>query len=368
MDRRRLIGQAVGVTAAATSTPATARGAGAQRPPMKLKLGHQHQHSPAWLTLLSSLGVNHICSGLPSRVPDENWTPAGLKRLKSQVESYGIQLDMVPLPLSSSYITRSENPHILLGKDPQRDAEISTLCDMIRAAGEAGIPAVKYNLTLLGVVRTERTPGRGRSTYSTFVYDKAVQDPPLTEAGRVDERLMWERITYFLERVVPAAEKARVRIACHPNDPGMPIGKGFRGVECVLGTVEGLKRFVSTCESPYHGLNFCQGTVCEMLKTPNSEIVDIIRYFGERKKIFNVHLRNIRGGFLNFQETFPDDGDVDLKKCLRAYQECGFDGMIMPDHVPHVDGDAGGMQAFSFAFGYIRAMLQDLEREASRLA
>ena len=73
-----------------------------------------------------------------------------------------------------------------------------------------------------------------------------------------------------------------------------------------------LKRFVSIKENPYHGLNFCQGTVSEMLERPGEEIYDVIRYFGERKKIFNVHFRNIKGGFLNFQETFPDNGDVDL--------------------------------------------------------
>ena len=65
-------------------------------------------------------------------------------------------------------------------------------------------------------------------------------------------------------------------------------------------------------ESPYHGLNFCQGTVSEMLKDPNREIHDVIRYFGTRKKIFNVHFRNIHGGFGDFQETFPDVGSVNM--------------------------------------------------------
>ena len=35
-----------------------------------------------------------------------------------------------------------------------------------------------------------------------------------------------------------------------------------------------------------------------MLKDPAKEIVDVIRYFGTRNKIFNVHFRNIRGRFL----------------------------------------------------------------------
>ena len=114
----------------------------------------------------------------------------------------------------------------------------------------------------------------------------------------------------------------------------MPHGSGYRGVETVLGSVDGLKRFVEIKASPYHGLNFCQGTVAEMLENPGEQIFDVIRYFGTRKKIFNVHFRNIRGGFLHFQETFIDDGDVDMLKAMRVYKEVGYDGMMMPDHVP----------------------------------
>jgi mannonate dehydratase len=138
----------------------------------------------------------------------------------------------------------------------------------------------------------------------------------------------------------------------------MPLDKGFRGVHRVLGSVDGLKRFIEINPSPYHGLNFCQGTVSEMLKDPAHELAGVIRYFGSRKKIFNVHFRNIHGGFLNFQETFPDCGDVDFLATLRVYKEVGFDGMLMPDHVPVIEGDAAGRQAFAFAYGYIRGLMQ----------
>jgi mannonate dehydratase len=367
MDRRSFVGGAA-AGAASLVAPQLAGRAEAQAPKRpgraRMKAGHQHNHSPEVLRMLAAFGVNHICSALPSRWMDENWTVEGLTRLREQVEAFGIKLDMVPLPLSSAYITRAENPNILLGKSPERDREIDDICRMIANCAKAGIPAVKYNMSILGVVRTERTPGRGGASYSTFVYDQAKQDPPLTEAGRVTEEIYWDRITYFLKRVVPVAEEYKVRIACHPHDPGMPRDRGYRGVHTVLGSVEGLARFVETVPSKYHGLNFCQGTVSEMLRNPGEEIYEVIRYFGRRGKIFNVHFRNIKGRFLDFQETFSDDGDVDMLKAMRVYKEVGYDGMIMPDHVPQIEGDAGGLKAFAFAFGYIQAAIQMVNGEA----
>jgi len=326
-----------------------------------IKLGTQHDSSDATLRVLAALGVNHICSRLPSPRFDENWSVDALSRLRERVHSFGIVLEAVPLPLSSNYITRSENPEIMLGKSPARDREIDEICQMVRNCAKAGIPMVKYNLTVLGVVRTHPTAGRGGAAYSTFVYEEAKQEPPLTEAGPVSADAMWERITYFLKRVVPVAEQNKVKLACHPHDPGMPADRGYRGVDRVLGSVDGLKRFIEIEPSPYHGLNFCQGTVSEMLQDPRREITDVIRYFGSRRKIFNVHFRNIHGRFLDFQETFPDAGDVDMVAALRAYKDVGYDGMLMPDHVPKIEGDEGGRQAFAFAFGYIRGLLQAVQ-------
>jgi mannonate dehydratase len=328
-----------------------------------MKVATQHGSSDEVLRLLAAFGVNHICSTLPSARMDERWSVEGLLKLKERVESFGITLDMVPLPLSSSYITKAENPHIMLAQSPQRDREIDDVCRMIRNTARAGITALKYNLSILGVVRTETTSGRGGATYSTFVYDRARQEPPLTEAGPVNADQYWERITYFLKRVIPVAEEHKVRMACHPHDPGMPRDKGYLGVHTVLGSVEGLKRFIDIVPSKYHGLNFCQGTISEMLKKPGEEIFNVIRYFGSRGKIFNVHFRNISGGFLNFRETFIDDGDVDMLNAMRVYKEVGYNGMIMPDHVPEIPGDVNRSQAFAYTFGYIKALIAAVDAE-----
>jgi mannonate dehydratase len=367
-----LAGGAAATTMTGTSGCATAGGpadrhaaarAGSGRPVL-MKAGHQHDHSESTLRSLAAFGVTHICSGhMPAQLTEE-WSVDGLTRLRRHVESFGITLEAVPLPLSSSTITKAERPEILLAKDPERDRAIEDICQMIRNCGRAGIPMVKYNLTFIGVVRTGRVPGRGGASLSQFDYRAAKPESALTEAGPISEEIYWDRIEYFLKRVVPVADEAKVRIALHPQDPAMPRDTGWRGVHTVLGSVDGLKRFVDTIPSPYHGLNFCQGTVSEMLADPNAQIHDVIRYFGSRGKIFNVHFRNIRGGFLKFVETLPDDGDVDMLQALRTYREIGYSGMVMPDHVPVIAGDAGGQKAFAFCFGYIQALLQALRAEA----
>src|SRR5687767_9431787 len=169
-------------------------------PKARMKAGTQHGDSDAILRVLAGFGVNHICSRLPSAHMDAAWSVEALSRLRERVESFGIALDMVPLPLSSSEISRSENPAILLARDPERDRQIDDICQMLRNVSRAGIPSVKYNLTLIGIPRTEPTPGRGGARYSTFVYADAKQEPPLTIAGKVDADLYWDRISYFLKR------------------------------------------------------------------------------------------------------------------------------------------------------------------------
>lgn len=54
----------------------------------KMKLGNQNWSDDASLTVLAALGVDHICSALPSRKFDENWSVDGLTRLRERVESY----------------------------------------------------------------------------------------------------------------------------------------------------------------------------------------------------------------------------------------------------------------------------------------
>jgi mannonate dehydratase len=371
MDRREFVrltgsGMAAGaiaetlVSAQVARTPTTTKG-NASTSKVKFKVGTQHGDSDAILKAMAAFGCNNICSGLPSAKMDEKWSVESLTKLKERVESYGISLDMVPITMTSAPITGAQMPAIFLA-GPERDRNIDEICQQIRNIAKAGIFQTKYNFTIVGIPRSGTTKGRGPSRYSEFILANDKNKDTPTIAGRVDADTYWERITYFLERVVPVAEEYKVKMGCHPQDPGLP--PGYRGVDAVLGHPDGLKKFVSIKESPYHGLNFCQGTVSEQLEKPGEQIFDVIRYFGSRKKIFSVHFRNIDGGRLNFRESFIDNGSVDMLKAARVYKEVGYDGMLMPDHVPSVDGDPDHMQGFAFAIGYIKALIAAVSAEA----
>ena len=359
MNRRQFFSASSGAALAASqTTPVDAQTA----KPVRMRLGCQSAPTnETHVQYFARYGVRDIC-GYPEIADGRLYATADeLKRMRDMTEKHGVTCESIALPfLTSSHIDRERHPAIMLAQSPERDRDIEAVQTMIRNCAAAGIPCVKYNMSILGVLRlSTRTPGRGDATYSTWRLADAHPNPPLTRAGHVDADAAWERITYFLERVVPVAEEHKIRIACHPHDPGVPP-EGYQGVVRVLGTVDGLKKFISIKESPYHGLNFCQGTVSEMLADPGKEIFDVIRYFGSRQKIFNVHFRNIRGHRNDFIEVYPDEGDIDFVQAIKVYREVGYPYLLMPDHVPQAPNDPGGLQSFAFCYGYIRGLLQSL--------
>jgi mannonate dehydratase len=367
VSRRNILTSAVPVAAALAGATAQSKAQSASTQPTaparaRMVLGCQRAPTDdRALMFFKRHAVEHICGYPAAEQERSSWTTEALSKLKDHCEAHGVTLEMVQFPfMSSAPIDNSPRKAVMSGREPERQREIDEACEIVRTCRAVGIPAIKYNFNLLGVLRTAPTEGRGGSRYSTWRLAEAQSDAPLTAAGPVPADVAWERITYFLERVVRVAEEYRVRLACHPHDPGVP-DRGYRGVARVLGTVDGLRRFVEIRPSAYHGLNFCVGSVAEMLQHPADEIHDVIRDFGRRGKIFNVHFRNIRGRRDAFQEVFPDEGDLDMVRVMRTLKEVGYSYMVMPDHMPTHPDDPGGHQAFAFGYGYIKAMIQAVD-------
>ncbi len=368
MNRREFLvsTSAAGLAAATAASPAPAQAPAASQPVL-MKLGDQTEPTTeTHLKYQARYGVRNIC-GYPQVEGDRLYaTVDELKAIVDMAGKYGVSIDCVAPPfLASSYIDKEKHPAIMLAESPERDRDIEQLQTLIRNCAQAGIPSIKYNMSILGVLRTGRVPGRGDALYHQWKLSEAHPATPLTRAGVVSADAFWERITYFLDRVIPVATEYKIRMACHPQDPGVPP-EGYQGVNRVLGTVDGLKRFITIQESPYHGLNFCQGTISEDLEDPGTQIFDVIRYFGTRQKIFNVHFRNIRGHRNDFIEVYPDEGDIDFVKAIRVYKEIGYPYMLMPDHVPIAadNADPDSLQSFAYCYGYIRALIQAVSQEA----
>ena len=303
------------------------------------------------LQLARQLGVTHVKVNAADFLDESRRGPVIRERLladKRRIDGHDLKIGVALLPQEPE----TQHWNVRLG-GPEREREIKHVCESIRTLGGEGVPVVEYVFNLAGVFGSQSRPtGRGGSTVRHFDYEDAKRTPA-EPAFAANEDEVWERIIYFLEHAVPVAENAGVKLACHPDDPPVP---SVRGETRVLGTLDGLIRLIEAVPSEANGLNFCQGTVTEM----GVDVIEAIRYFGSRGKIHHVHFRNVKGAVPRFDESFIDDGDVDMHAALRAYKEVGYAGTLMPDHWPVVAPGAP-LLGWAFALGYMKAMMEELE-------
>jgi mannonate dehydratase len=337
------------------------------------------------LRLSTQLGVRNVV--LDNRGTDlvstrggvSLWDAAKLGPYLRWVESFGLSVDVFALDVGSILLDS-----IVDLESAKKSRAI--LAQNVQIAAEAGLTCLKYNLQMVGITRTGLKPGRGGCSNSAFCmadYSAGADQrhsywgvgyPSAQEEGGSDSSALcgqkmarevppvsaqqgWDAIEFLVEGLVPAADSAGVRLACHPHDPAYPPG-GLNGIEHVVGSADGIRRFLALSGSRHHGLNFCQGTVAEMFTEPAKALIPVIEEFASTGRIFMVHFRNIRGGYLDFEEVFPDEGDVDMLQAIRAYKRGGYRGPLCPDHVPISDLDPDRERFMAFALGYTRGLLQ----------
>jgi len=244
---------------------------------------------------------------------------------------------------------------------PGRDEEIDVVCELITNLGKLGVPVWCYEwMTDFNWLRTNlATPSRGGSVVTSFNINDLRED--LTDQPPIDEEKLWETLTYFLNRVLPVAEKAGVKLSMHPDDPPLsPI----RGVGRIMRSVVNYQRLMDLSDSPMNTITLCQGNFTLM----TVDLPSVIRQFGNR--ISFIHFRDVRGVPEAFEETWHDAGKTDMLACMQAYRDIGFDGVLRPDHVPTVEGDSNadaGYSAFGrlYAIGYIRGLQEAVYRVAA---
>jgi mannonate dehydratase len=234
-----------------------------------------------------------------------------------------------------------------------RDEQIAAIKQLLRNMGEAGLPILGYQWNPRGVVpmRTGTVPIRGDAEATSFDLDDVENagDPALDREYTEDE--LWENYERFLEEILPVAEEAGVTLALHPIDP--PSIETIGGIPRLFRNVESFRRAMRTVPSDNHGLKLCLGCFSEM----GADVVDVVREFGEAGDITFVHFRDVEGLAESFNETFVDCGNYDELEVMRSLVDGGFEGIVIPDHVPTVRDDTDwGHRGRGFTAGYLRGL------------
>jgi mannonate dehydratase len=296
---------------------------------------------------------------------DRIWTYEELQALKQQINAEGLEL---------AAIENFDPAHwydVLLD-GPRKQEQLQKLKTIIRNVGRADIPVFGYNFSIAGVAgRTKGPFARGgavsvamdgvdptpipKGMVWNMVYDSHPAEGNLSTFTREQ---LWQRLKDFLEALLPVAEEAGVTLAAHPDDPPVEM---LRGQPRLVYQPQLYQRLLDLKPSRRNALEFCVGSLAEMTE---GDIYQVVDRYSRQGKLAYVHLRNVRGKAPHYRETFIDEGDVDMMRVLGILKRNGFDGVIIPDHTPQMDCKAPWHAGMAYALGYIRALLQQLDRGA----
>src|SRR3989441_13230388 len=245
-------------------------------------------------------GVTGVVSALYDVPVGDAWSRARLGALKDEVEDAGLRLAVVEsIPVHED---------IKLGR-PGRDRLIDRYCASIASMGELRIPLLCYNFRpVFDWTRTD-LPLRLPDGSTALAYDDAAlanvdlsrgaPDLPgwatayqpaerqaLIAAYReVGAERLWDNLAYFLERVVPVAREAGVRLAIHPDDPPWPIF----GLPRIICRGADLERLLKLVDRAANGVTFCTGSLGAL---PENDLPAMVRR--PRPPIHFAHCRNVR--------------------------------------------------------------------------
>lgn len=249
---------------------------------------------------------------------------------------------------------------------PGRDKKMEEYKLHLKNLGQAGIPYTTYAHMANGVWSTPRELTRGNASARAFNLDRLGEaaagggfgTKPELERDYTEEEI-WENYTYFIQEVSPVAEEAGVRIGIHPDDPpGLILGRVPRPI---FSSFKGYKRALEIADSPNVGLCLCIGCWLEGGEMMGKGVEETIRYFGSQGKIFKVHYRTVDKPLPHFIEAFVDDGYFDMYKAMKGLGEVGFNGVLIPDHIPTMGGDHRIGTAYTLA--YMKALMQRANEE-----
>lgn len=318
---------------------------------MRIAIGVTGDPSDEQLMLAAQMGCSGVVVPSPPFGQGLLWPYEDLLRLRQRVESFGLRLEAIQN-------TRLDLFDQIRLAGPDRDKQLEDFITSIRNLGRAGIPIFSYNWRPNRLYRTGHVETRGGARVTAFDVAK-VKDLPLSHGREYAADELWDTFTYFVKKVMPVAEEAGVKLGHHPDDPPLPNGPHIGGMPRIFSSFEGFKRGMEIANSPNWGLLFCMGCWSEM--GGNEYVLNGLRFFGERNKLFYIHFRDVQGIGDVFNECFIGDGQLDLTAAMRLLKEVNFTGCLIDDHVPHMEGDGDrgwGTRGRLFATGYLQGMLR----------
>jgi len=290
---------------------------------------------------------------------------ADLKALKTQIEKAGLRWHAIENFDPAHW-------HDILLDGPKRARQIEQVKQMIRNVGEAGIPVIGYNFSIAGVAgRVTGKTSRGNAECVMMEGINEINTAPIRRGmvwnmwydkpgdgalPVISHEELWRRLERFLEEVVPVAEQAGVRLAAHPDDP--PLDR-VRQQPRLVNKPELYDRLLAAKPSWHNALEMCLGTIQEMEGGDAVGVVD--KYSKGVNMMPYIHLRNVRGKAPFYQETFIDDGDIDVLAVMRVLRKNKFDGVIIPDHAPQMTCSAPWYAGMAYAMGYIKAAMSAVD-------
>lgn len=290
------------------------------------------------------------------------WSYEMLVGIKEEIEAAGLRWEAIENFDPAHW-------HDVLLDGPEKDRQMEDLKRTIQNIGRAGIPIMGYNFSIAGVAgRLSRPLARGgaevpgmdgadaplittplkKGMVWNMIYD---QDAPDEDLPTISHDELWERLAWFLERIIPVAEESGVHMALHPDDPPLPV---VRNQPRLVYQHDMYQRLLEVNSSAHNGLEFCVGTLAEMTEGDIYECVDTYTGMGVVKYI---HLRNVCGQVPHYHETFIDEGDLDVERVFEILHKNQYDGLVIPDHAPQMVCDAPWHAGMAFAMGYLKAML-----------
>ena len=321
-------------------------------------------------------GVTGIVTAVYDVAIGERWPKSKLERLAAMIDDAGLEFAVVE--------SIAVHEDIKLGR-PSRDRLLDQYCESVRAMGELGIPVLCYNFMPIfdwtrtdlaevqpdgstalayddrALARIDLSRGTGDLPGWSAAYDAKTLQALLAAYKAIDAERLWENLAYFLERVVPEAERVGVRMAIHPDDPPWSIF----GLPRIITSGAAFERFIDLVDSPSNGVTFCTGSLGA---DPGNDLPAIARSIGGRGRIHFAHCRNVAiTGEREFHEApHPSRfGDVPMRDVLAALVDVGFTGPMRPDHGRMIWGEHGrpgyGLHDRALGAMYLQGLWEGLE-------